>query len=42
MSATDKGILHARGYESGSIFKMAVPATLDFSLQHEKIETLAA
>lgn len=42
MSATDKGILHARGYESGSIFKMAVPATLDFSLQHEKIEPLAA
>jgi len=42
MSATKEGILHARGYESGSIFKMAVPATLDFSLQHEKNVPLAA
>jgi hypothetical protein len=42
MSAADDGILHARGYESGSLFKMAVPATLDFSLQHEKVLSLVA
>ncbi|MFM8859219.1 MAG: hypothetical protein ACKOEW_03840 [Methylocystis sp.] len=42
MSATNDGVLHARGYESGSVFKMAIPATLDFSLRHTKKEPLAA